>query len=92
MYKVKYTTAFKKRYKLMKKRGFDLTLLDSVVEVLRHGNPLDAKYEDHVLKAEFAGFHERQIKPDWLLVYLIEDENLTLTLMNTGLHPDLLRL
>ena len=30
MYIVKYTTAFKKSYKLMKKRGLNLTLLDGV--------------------------------------------------------------
>ena len=28
MYTVKFTTAFKKSYKLMKKRGLDLSLLD----------------------------------------------------------------
>ena len=43
MYKVKFTTAYKKSYKLMKKRGLDLTLLDNVVEELRQGNPLDEK-------------------------------------------------
>ena len=52
MYTVKFTTAYKKSYKLMKKRGFDLTLLDSVVEELRQGNPLDEKYKDHILKGE----------------------------------------
>ena len=39
MYTVKFTTAYKKSYKLMKKRGLDLTLLDNVVEELRQGNP-----------------------------------------------------
>lgn len=31
MLTVKYTTAFKRSYKLMKKRGLDLQLLDDVV-------------------------------------------------------------
>ena len=34
---VKFTTAYKKSYKLMKKRGLDLTLLDDVVDDLRQG-------------------------------------------------------
>ena len=89
MYKVKFTTAYKKSYKLMKKRGLDLTLLDNVVDKLRKGCPLDNKYRVHMLKGEYAGFHECHIKPDWLLIYLIEDDILTLTLVNTGSHADL---
>ena len=92
MYAVKFTTAYKKGYKLMKKRGLDLTLLDNVVEELRQGNPLDEKYKDHILKGEYAGFHECHIKPDWLLIYLIEDDILTLTLVDTGSHSDLFKL
>lgn len=37
MYRVKFTAAFKKSYKLMKKRGLDITLLDEVVDTLRQG-------------------------------------------------------
>ena len=76
----------------MKKRGLDLNLLDKVVDELRQGNPLDEKYKDHILKGEYAGFHECHIKPDWLLIYLIEDNILTLTLVNTGSHSDLFKL
>jgi len=76
----------------MKKRGFDLNLLDKVVDELRQGNPLDEKYKDHMLKGEYAGFHECHNKPDWLLIYLIEDNILTLTLVNTGSHSDLFKL
>ena len=71
----------------MKKRGLDLTLLDYVVE----GNTLDEKYKDHILKGEYAGFHECHIRPDWLLIYLVEDDILTLTLVNTGSHSDLFK-
>ncbi len=92
MYTVKFTAAYKKSYKLMKKRGLDLNLLDKVVDELRQGNPLDEKYKDHMLKGEYAGFHECHIKPDWLLIYLIEDNILTLTLVNTGSHSDLFKL
>lgn len=73
----------------MAKRGIDLSLLDEVIDHLRQGIPLDPKYKDHILKGEFKGFHECHIKPDWLLIYLIEDDILTLTLINTGSHADL---
>ena len=58
----------------MKKRGMDLTLLDEVVDKLRQGITLDEKYKDHILKGEYAGFHECHIKPDWLLIYLIDND------------------
>ena len=41
MYTVKFTSAFKKNYKLMKKRGMDISLLDDVIEELRRGKELD---------------------------------------------------
>lgn len=91
MYTVKFTSAFKKAYKLMKKRGADITLLDDVIEELRKGNELDEKYKDHVLKGEYTGFHECHIKPHWLLIYLIEKDMLILTLVNTGSHADLFK-
>lgn len=37
MYEVKFTNAFKKSYKLMKKRGYDLSLMDNVIDTLRQG-------------------------------------------------------
>ena len=40
MYTVKFTTAFKKSYKLMKKRGLDLSLLETV-DKLRQGIALE---------------------------------------------------
>lgn len=89
MYKVKFTNAYKKSYKRMAKRGIDLSLLDEVVDNLRQGIALDSKYRDHILKGKFNGFHECHIKPDWLLIYLVEDDILTLTLIDTGSHADL---
>ena len=92
MYRVKFTTAYKKHYRLMKKRGLDLTLLDQVVDMLRQGKKLDEKYHDHGLSGKFRGFRECHIQPNWLLIYLTEDDILTLTLIDTGTHADLFSL
>jgi mRNA interferase YafQ len=92
MYEVKFTTAYKKSYKLMKKRGLDISLLDDVVDKLRQGIPLEEKYKDHGLSGNYEGFRECHIKPDWLLIYLIENDILTLTLVDTGSHSDLFKL
>ena len=91
MYQVKFTTAYKKAYKLMKKRGLDISLLDQVVDLLRQGRQLEERYHDHGLTGDLAGFRECHIKPDWLLIYLIENDILTLTLIDTGSHSDLFR-
>ena len=91
MYKIKFTSAYKKSYKLMKKRGMNLSLLNDVVDRLRQGLPLEERHHDHELIGRFAGFRECHIKPDWLLIYLLENEILTLTLVDTGSHSDLFK-
>lgn len=75
----------------MKKRGLDISLLDEVVDLLRQGKQLEERYHDHGLTGDLAGFRECHIKPDWLLIYLIENDILTLTLIDTGSHSDLFR-
>ena len=54
MYQVKFTTAYKKSYKLMKRRGLDPSALDEVVDLLRQGKQLDEKYRDHGLSGNYA--------------------------------------
>ncbi|MGI6008085.1 MAG: type II toxin-antitoxin system YafQ family toxin [Ruminococcus sp.] len=71
MYTVKFTTAYKKSYKLMKRRGLDLTLLDNVVDTLRQGKQLDAKYHDHELSGKFKGSR---------LIYMLEIATLRMSL------------
>ncbi len=61
-------------------------MLDNAVDLLRQGRQLDERYRDHGLTGNFAGFRECHVKPDWLLIYLIEDDILTLTLIDTGSH------
>lgn len=89
IYLVKYSTSFKKRYRLMIKRGLDITLLDNVVEKLANREPLDKKYQDHVLSGDLKDCHECHIKPDWLLIYYYDEDNLVLNLVDTGTHSDL---
>lgn len=92
MYKVKITNTFKRSYKLMKKRGLDISLLDKVIDDIRQGKEFDIKYRNHELKGKFKGFYECHIQPDWLLIYLIENDILTLTLVDTGSHADIFKM
>ena len=87
--KVKYSSRFKKGLRLAVKRGLDISLLENVVEKLKAGIPLNAKYKDHPLSGNYKGYRECHIQPDWLLVYLIQEDILVLTLIDTGTHADL---
>ena len=89
IYEVKWSNKFKKGYKLAKKRGLDINLLENIIDKLRKGIPLEDKHHDHELKGKYKGFRECYIQPDWLLIYLIENDILTLTLVDTGTHSDL---
>lgn len=88
-YDLVLTSKFRKALKLAKKRGLTINLLNEVVEKLQCGIPLEEKYHDHELKGKYKGFRECHIQPDWLLVYLKEDDVLVLTLVDTGTHADL---
>ena len=83
------TSQFKKDLKRIKKRGYDLVALQEVLERLIHGSELDERNHDHALTGNYIGFRECHIKPDWLLVYAIDGENLILTASRTGTHSDL---
>lgn len=91
-YKLILTGKFKKSLKRAKKRGLDISLLEEVVDKLQNDIKLEEKYHDHDLKGNFKGFRECHIQPDWLLMYLKEEEVLTLTLVDTGSHVDLLNM
>lgn len=88
-YGIILTTMFKKDLKLAKKRGYDLSLLDGVVDRLSYGLPLDEKYKDHDLIGNYKGCRECHILPDWLLIYEISGDELILYLTRTGTHSDL---
>ncbi|MCL2375554.1 MAG: type II toxin-antitoxin system YafQ family toxin [Firmicutes bacterium] len=90
-YKVIWTTKFKKDYKLAERRNLKMELLDDVIAMLAKGQALPEKYRDHELTGNWTGYRECHIKPDWLLVYYIVDDVLTLTLSRTGTHSDLFK-
>lgn len=92
IYELILTGRFKKSLKRAKKRGLDISLLEEVVDMLQNDIKLEDKYRDHELKGNFKGFRECHIQPDWLLMYLKEEDVLTLTLVDTGSHADLLNM
>ena len=82
---------FKRDLKLAKKRGCKIECLSTVVKTLAAGETLEAKYRDHALTENYAGFRECHVESDWLLVYKIKPDVLELYLFRTGTHSDLFR-
>ena len=89
MYKVIQTSRFRKEYKLMKKRGLDVSLLKAVVKKLEMGEKLPQELKDHSLNGNIKGYRECHIQNDWLLIYKYDHGRLILSLEHTGTHSDL---
>ena len=90
MLNLNQSNKFKKDYKLCKKRGYHMDLLQSVINTLRIPEPINAKNKDHSLSGNFVGKRECHISPDWLLIYQIIGNELYL--VRTGTHSDLLNM
>ena len=58
MLKIKFLNFFKKDYKRIVKRGYDIALLENVIRMLADGETLPAKYRDHTLTGNYSGFRE----------------------------------
>ncbi len=91
MLTIKYQKAFKKDYKVIKKRGYDVKLLGEVLKLLQEQKPLPERYRDHSLSGDWTGCRECHITPDWLLVYEVREKELLLYLTRTGTHSDIFR-
>lgn len=89
MLTIKYQTAFKKDYKRIVRRGYDVRLLEKVIGLLADQKPLPEQYRDHNLTGNYAGCRECHITPDWLLIYEVDGNELILYLTRTGSHSDL---
>lgn len=91
MIKLSYTNQFKKDFKLIQKRCYNVQKLEDVLIILTHGKQLPEKYKDHPLSnsKNYSNVRECHVEPDWLLIYKIEKENYLLKLIRTGTHSDL---
>jgi mRNA interferase YafQ len=90
IYKLALTSRFNNDLKKILKRGYDLQELHRVINLLQADITLPNKYRDHALGGNWNGHRECHVRPDWLLIYKVENNVLVLTLVRTGTHSDLL--
>lgn len=86
-----YSKAFIKDYKLAVKRGYDISKLKQIINMIANRMPLPANLKDHALKPPFQHYRELHIKPDWLLVYRIFENELMLYCFRTGTHQEVFK-
>lgn len=89
MKRISQTTQFARDVKRMRKRGKDLTKLESIVTKLASGTSLEPIHKDHPLLGEWKPSRDCHIEPDWILIYTSDSESLRLE--RTGTHSDLFR-
>ena len=87
MLDVRYSTRFKKDFKVCVKRHYKMDRLQQLIDILRIPATLPPQNVDHNLSGNYAGFRECHVEPNWLLIY--RQEGNELLLYRTGTHADL---
>ena len=90
MRQINRTSEFKRCFKLLERRHWDLTPLADVIQKLANDVPVGQLFKDHQLSGNFVGkreCHVTSITDNWVLVYHKTDDN-RLYLHGTGTHAD----
>ena len=89
MYEIKMTKTFRKDVERCRKRGYNMELLKTAINLLANTGKLPATYRPHKLSSNFNGSWGCHLKGDWLLIWEQNDTELVLLFTGTGTHSDL---
>jgi len=89
VFKVTTTNNFEKDVARCVRRGYNLILLEKAVKHLELEGALPKIYKPHILSGRLNGYWECHIKPNWLLIWSMDDVKKTIVLVGTGTHSDL---
>lgn len=82
-----FTRQFERDLRLMQRRGKAIAKLRSLMTLLIEEQSLEERLRDHPLVGNWRGRRECHIEPDWLLIYKLQDNEITFE--RTGTHADL---
>ena len=91
MLNLRFTSQFKKDFKLAQKRGFNLSEFEIIVNKLRNREPLEEKYKDHQLSGNWKNHRDFHLYPDLVVIYCIKENDLILEMVRMGSHSDLFK-
>ena len=77
--------------KRVNRRSWDLTLLTAATDLLIESGTLPASYGAHPLSGEYKGCIDAHLKPDWVLIYEVDEDEQVVVLHRTGSHQDLFK-
>ena len=86
-----YTTKFRRNRRNLIKRGYDMSKLETTIDLLLTGQPMPPSYRDHTLLGNYVDYRECHVDGagDWLLIYKKHEDKLILVFTATGTHADL---
>jgi mRNA interferase YafQ len=84
-----FTKKFEKELEKCKKRGLKIEEIREIMKSIVQDIPLEIRNKNHLLSGDYVGCFECHIKPDWLLIYMLDNEANTVTFLRTGTHSDL---
>lgn len=72
MYEKVYSRRFNTSLrKILRSGRISSETIETPIEIIASGKPLDRKYRDHALSGDLKGYRECHIKPDVLLIYKV---------------------
>lgn len=88
MYKIHYTSSFKKDIKRIEKRNYNIKKLkDAIINLSQTGELSYKDYKTHPLKGYYKGYLDSHIQPDWIIIW--RKNNNIIEIARTGSHSDL---
>ena len=85
MLEIRIEKAFKKDIARDKKSGLyneeDFELLKTMISDLQNEQEIDEKFKQHPLKDTMKGFESIHLKGDWLLIFKVDEEFLSLVML-----------
>jgi len=88
-YTPKFSSRFWKDYKKAQRQNRDIAKLKTAVGMLCAGEALPPHNRDHALHGNYEGCRECHVAPDWLFIYRIHENSMTLEAVRTGSHSEL---
>ena len=65
--------------------------MDELIRVMlkiQNREQLEVRYQNHFLSGKWKGHQECHVRPNWILVYKVDDETKTIVFVRTGSHSD----
>ena len=88
-YKLSFGSKFKRDFKIIEKRGYLLDPFVTALKILESEGKLPAKYNPHKLSGNYVNCWECHLRPDWLLIWQLDETLREIKMIRTGTHSDL---